>query len=473
MKTNLSLLFLSAIVRITPATADINWPEYNQQCRDDAGPPYLDDEPGVKYHEGSGAWPVLTEDGECAEPLRDACASRPDPKTAYLEGPISCGGNGWYCRIFNDEANGWPNIGLNSDVNFGQCNTTEAFEGYGFDQDGHCHGSSYDNTYYWWIRDHWHRQYNGRVRCCCGWYTGGTQPVTQGRIANRCDYRRLVTPDEDVSRCRDANEDHGLGFEGVGEAGCDVQYTSQIGSPLPEDDSVCWEIQRFGYTDSPVPVPTQKPTITPKPTQNPVIVPDTPPPTVSLGPTPPTRITDAPTDGSPTSKPTNSPITQNPTQSPMTESPVSNPSPGEEYRVVACGRGYDCDEADVDGEYSVVHVDEEHEVRCCRDCSVENCGRQWKQKCEWDPDVYARSKLSRQCYESVNFVTAKGICADNGGRLCTVHEVLEGCTQGTGCGFDSEMIWTCTYGEGDCESDEECCSGVCNEGICTVDELFE
>ena len=65
-------------------------------------------------------------------------------------GPISCGNNGWYCRIFNNEANGWPQVALNGDVNFGQCNTTDAFNGYGFDQDGHCHGSSYDNTYYWW-----------------------------------------------------------------------------------------------------------------------------------------------------------------------------------------------------------------------------------------------------------------------------------------------------------------------------------
>ena len=64
-------------------------------------------------------------------------------------GPISCGDNGWYCRIFNDEENGWPSINLPGDVNFGSCNTTDAFSGYGFDQDGHCHGSSYDNTYYW------------------------------------------------------------------------------------------------------------------------------------------------------------------------------------------------------------------------------------------------------------------------------------------------------------------------------------
>ena len=145
-----------------------------------------------------------------------------------------------------------------------------------------------------WIRDHWHRQYNGRVRCCCGWYQGGSQPVTQGRIANRCDYRRLVTETEDVTQCRDANEDHGLGFEGVGDTGCDSQYASQINAPIPEDDPVCWEIQRFGYTENPVPVPTMNPTptnATPRPSNSPIV---TPPPTKSTAPTPPT-VTSKPT----------------------------------------------------------------------------------------------------------------------------------------------------------------------------------
>ena len=77
-----------------------------------------------------------------------------------------------------------------------------------------------------------------------------------------------------------------LTVEGVGATGCDDQYQSQIGNPIPEDDSVCWEIQRFGYTDSPVPVPTQNPTLTPRPTKNPVVVPDTPQPTESSAPTP-------------------------------------------------------------------------------------------------------------------------------------------------------------------------------------------
>ena len=79
-----TIIFAFGIVNI--ASADIVWPLYNQQCRDDAGPPFLDDEPGVKYHDGSGAWPVLLEDGTCANPVKEACALRDDAKTAYLEG---------------------------------------------------------------------------------------------------------------------------------------------------------------------------------------------------------------------------------------------------------------------------------------------------------------------------------------------------------------------------------------------------
>ena len=91
----ISSCFLFAGIGAFPlVVADINWPAYNQQCRDDAGPPYLDDEPGVKYHAASAAFPVLP-NGECSDPLKPACASRPDAKTAYLEGaPKFDRGNG-------------------------------------------------------------------------------------------------------------------------------------------------------------------------------------------------------------------------------------------------------------------------------------------------------------------------------------------------------------------------------------------
>jgi len=132
--------------------ADITWPVYSQQCNDDAGTPYSDDVDtynGGKYHDGSAAYPQLLSDGECAKPMQAACTSRPTPKTAYLEGPIDCKGKGWYCRIFDDEANGWNPFNLKGDINFGSCNSTDSFEDAGYDQDGHCHGSSDDSTYYW------------------------------------------------------------------------------------------------------------------------------------------------------------------------------------------------------------------------------------------------------------------------------------------------------------------------------------
>merc|ERR1712157_23883 len=123
---------------------------------------------------------------------------------------------------------------------------TEGFDDAGYDQDGHGHGSSGDSTYYWWVRDHWHRGYNGRLRCCCGWYEGGDTPLYSGRIANRCDYRRLVTKDENLEDCRDANEDHGLGYDDIG---CNKKYESQIGSVIPESDAQCWELSKFGFSE--------------------------------------------------------------------------------------------------------------------------------------------------------------------------------------------------------------------------------
>ena len=206
-------------------------------------------EPGKKYHDGSKATIVL-QDGKCPSPLEGACNSRSTQKTAYIEGPIDCGDQGWYCRIMPAAPeDNWPPLALAGDVNFGHCNSTDAFDDAGFDRDGHCHGSDKDNTYYWWVRDHWHRQYNGHLRCCCGWAEDTSDtPMFAGRIGNRCDFRRQVTQDEDLSKCRDANEEdvdnlpHGLSYEG----GCNPQYENQIGSPIPEDDSMCWEVRYFG-----------------------------------------------------------------------------------------------------------------------------------------------------------------------------------------------------------------------------------
>ena len=116
-------------------------PSLHPRCRDDAGPPWLDDGehyPNTRYHTESPAWPVLN--GGCPAPLADACVSK-GAKAAHLDGPGACGGSGWFCRIMPDDE--WEPEGGFRDGNFAHCNASDADER---DDDGHCHGSSYDDT---------------------------------------------------------------------------------------------------------------------------------------------------------------------------------------------------------------------------------------------------------------------------------------------------------------------------------------
>ena len=45
------------------------------------------------------------------------------------------------------------------------------------------------------------------------------------------------------------------------------------------------------------------------------------------------------------------------------------------------------------------------------------------------------------CSRDKTFAEAEAICQTAGARLCTVAELEGGCTAGTGCGFDWELIW--------------------------------
>merc|ERR1719345_431793 len=49
-----------------------------------------------------------------------------------------------------------------------------------------------------------------------------------------------------------------------------------------------------------------------------------------------------------------------------------------------------------------------------------------------------------QCHKEKTHDEANGICASVGSRLCTSAEILAKATQGTGCRFDYELVWTST-----------------------------
>ena len=178
------------------------------------------------YFRNTPATPIL-ENGACPSPLAAACAAK-GIKYAHLASVPQCGGKGWFCRIMDQP--GWVNEDY-GDRNFEHCNVTDADEK---DQGGHCHGSDTDNVYGWWVRDHWHRGYPGTLHCCCDW--GAVKGVV-----NRCDYRKPITADEQKT-CRDANEEHNLGYEGS----CGAYATSHpFEDPLTAQPDQCWTVSHF------------------------------------------------------------------------------------------------------------------------------------------------------------------------------------------------------------------------------------
>ena len=201
-----------------------------QHCRHDAGPPWADDEENFgnkAYFDGTPAAPK----GDCPAPLAAACSAK-GKKAAFLDGPVDCGGKGWFCRILPQA--GWRNPDFD-DNNFAHCNARDADER---DDQGHCHGSDVDSAYGWWVRDHWFRGYAGTLTCSCDW------SKLEG-LANRCDYRRHVDEDE-AGKCRDANERHGMSYED----GCEAHADKPFDDPCDGPDSECWTVTSFADPES-------------------------------------------------------------------------------------------------------------------------------------------------------------------------------------------------------------------------------
>ena len=72
------------------------------------------------------------------------------------------------------------------------------------------------------------------MTCCCGWKN------LKG-LVNRCDFRRHVNSGNDLATCRDANEDHGLSYEG----GCAANEGAAFVDPAQQPGSTCWIVTNF------------------------------------------------------------------------------------------------------------------------------------------------------------------------------------------------------------------------------------
>lgn len=227
------IIILLALITFTAnAQKQFKHPEGpSQQCRDDAGSPWGDDSPNYRYFDGYAFKANLNKGGKCPTPLAKACEDK-GVIAAYHDGPVDCGGRGWFCIIEDQPGHRMPERGIKNgkfpDANFAFCDQKD-FE---HDRDGHCHGSDVADTYGWWVRDHWHRNYAGKIRCCCGWGNADRGGQMDGYV-NRCDYRKHVTP-KVLPKCRDANEEH------------KVDWHSNCEKLTKPDPAQCWSWTGFG-----------------------------------------------------------------------------------------------------------------------------------------------------------------------------------------------------------------------------------
>lgn len=101
--------------------------------------------------------------------------------------------------------------------------------------------------------------------------------------------------------------------------------------------------------------------------------------------------------------------------------------------IIACGKNDNCGD--------VVNPDtkldtESAAVRCCSDIEITH----WTKHSQCS--VWGESDSGWGCEDSKTFAEAEAICANAGARLCTLAELEMGCTTGTGCGFDRQLVWS-------------------------------
>lgn len=101
---------------------------------------------------------------------------------------------------------------------------------------------------------------------------------------------------------------------------------------------------------------------------------------------------------------------------------------------VGCGSP----DSDCKGQEHFAWDNEIHEVSCCSDTPLSSGD---KLKCS-EKGVYGYSEMFNKCFHGETYGAAEMICSNLGGRLCTRSELRAGCTKGTGCDHDKDLIWT-------------------------------
>ena len=87
------------------------------------------------------------------------------------------------------------------------------------------------------------------------------------------------------------------------------------------------------------------------------------------------------------------------------------------------------------------------QVRCCSTSTPVQNSTEGDQGYPWTKNagcsVWGGSDEGSNwhCSKNKTFAEAEAICQAANARLCTTEELVDGCTAGTGCGFDTQLVW--------------------------------
>ena len=124
-----------------------------------------------------------------------------------------------------------------------------------------------------------------------------------------------------------------------------------------------------------------------------------------------------------------------------TNAPTGGPRITTDLVAVVCGDVNESRCISREGSSEIISdVIEKHAVRCCSDFEL-----------DWfilNPgcNVWGGSGVGTQakCYGSETFYSAEYLCFQSFSRLCTADEIRAGCTVGSGCELENELVWTNT-----------------------------
>ena len=101
-----------------------------------------------------------------------------------------------------------------------------------------------------------------------------------------------------------------------------------------------------------------------------------------------------------------------------------------------------------------VSVKTKHQVRCCSDSRMKSPQNQKKKNCPYAATCLKKSifygikfggwkehTCKGLCSGKVTYRQAKIICAKAGGNICTKSQLSKDCATGSGCKYESEMVW--------------------------------